>query len=167
MADVLDLSAYGINTPFLSLNGLFTKARVVSVYDGDTLTLIIPFKNECFKFNCRMMGVDTCEIQSKLQLNKETAIKARNRVLQLLGVPITDLNATLTKHKIQSLLADKVYICWVKCYETEKFGRTLVDVWTSSDMSLPTIAQTLINEKLAYEYKGDTKLTEEQQVELQ
>lgn len=161
----IDFAAYDINTPFLSLNGISSKARVVSVYDGDTLTLIIPFRNECFKFNCRMMGIDTCEMKSKLQQNRETAIKARNRVLQLLGVPVADLNAKLTKQKIQSLLAENIYTCWVKCYETEKFGRTLVDVWTSNMQT--TIAQILIDEKLAYEYKGDTKLTEEQQAELQ
>jgi endonuclease YncB( thermonuclease family) len=162
----IDFAAYSINTPFLSLKGIITKARVVSVYDGDTLTLIIPFKNEFFKFNCRMMGIDTCEMKSKLQQNRETAIKARNRVLQLLGVPVADLNVKLTTQKIQSLLAENIYTCWVKCYETEKFGRTLVDVCTSNDMQR-TVAQTLVNEKLAYEYKGDTKLTEEQQVELQ
>ena len=161
----IDLSKYGMQTPFLSLNGITTKARVVSVYDGDTLTLIIPFKSDCYKFNCRMMGIDTCEIKSKLQKNKETAVRARNRVLQLLGVPITDLDATFSRQKIQSLLAEKVYTCWVKCYENEKFGRTLVDVRVKDDPSCPTIAQILIDEKLAYEYKGDTKLTEEQQID--
>jgi hypothetical protein len=35
----------------------------------------------------------------------------------------------------------------------------------SDDMSSPTIAHILINEKLAYEYKGETKLSEEQQTE--
>lgn len=162
----IDFTNYGNNTPYLTLNGLVTKARVVSVYDGDTLTLIIPFKNDFYKFNCRMMGIDTCEIKSKLQKNKETAIKARNRVLQLIGVPITDLDMPLTRPKIQSMLSEKVYTCWVKCYENEKFGRTLVDVRINDDMSSPTIAQTLINEKLAYEYKGETKLTEDQQSEL-
>jgi endonuclease YncB( thermonuclease family) len=161
----IDFTNYGTNTPYLSLNGLVTKARVVSVYDGDTLTLIIPFKNDFYKFNCRMMGIDTCEIKSKLQKNKETAVRARNRVLQLIGVPIVDLDMALTRPKIQSMLSEKVYTCWVKCYENEKFGRTLVDVRMSDDMSFPTIAHILINEKLAYEYKGETKLTEEQQTE--
>lgn len=166
MAVDIDFTNYGINTPYLSLNGFTTKARVVSVYDGDTLTLVIPFKNSFYKFNCRMMGIDTCEIKSKLQKNKDTAVRARNRVLQLVGVPITDIDMVLTRPKIQSLLAEKVYTCWVKCYETEKFGRTLVDVRLSEDASSPTIAEILINEKLAYEYKGDTKLTEEQQIDL-
>ena len=162
----IDFSNYGIKTPYLSLDGLVTQARVVSVYDGDTLTLVIPFHNSFYKFNCRMMGIDTCEIKSKLQENKTTAIRARNRVLQLIGVPIIDIDMTLTRTKIQSLLAEKIYTCWIKCYHTEKFGRTLVDVRMIEDISSPTIAQILINEKLAYEYSGDTKLTEEQQNEL-
>lgn len=162
----IDFSHHGINTPYLSLNGLVTEARVVSVYDGDTLTLVIPFKNDYYKFNCRMMGIDTCEIKSKLQKNKDTAIRARNRVLQLLGVPINDIDIALTRPKIQNMLAERVYTCWIKCYDTEKFGRTLVDVRVAPDMTSQTIAQILINEKLAYEYKGETKLSEDQQVEL-
>jgi hypothetical protein len=162
----LDFSKHGINTPCLSLNGIVTKARVVSVYDGDTLTLVLPFKGDFYKVNCRMLGIDTCEMKSKLQQNKNTAVRARNRVLQLLGVPITDMDCILPKTKMQSLLAENVYTCWVHCYETEKFGRTLVDVRTSEDITSPTIGKILINEKLAYEYKGDTKLTEEQQIDI-
>lgn len=166
MATDIDFSNYGFDTPYMTLNGLVTKARVVSVYDGDTLTLVIPFNGSVYKFNCRMMGIDTCEIKSKLQKNKDNAVRARNRVLQLIGVPIHDLDMTLTRAKIQSLLAEKVYTCWVKCYENEKFGRTLVDVRANEDPLSPTLAQILIDEKLAYEYKGETKLTEEQQTHL-
>jgi endonuclease YncB( thermonuclease family) len=162
----VDFSKHGLNTPFLSLDGIVTKARVVSVYDGDTLTLVVPFKGDFYKVNCRMLGIDTCEMKAKTQINKNIAVRARNRVLQLLGVPITDLDVILPKNKIQSLLSDNVYTCWVHCHETEKFGRTLVDVRTSADALSPSIAQILLNEKLAYEYKGDTKLTEEQQLQI-
>ena len=162
----IDFSKHGLNTPYLSLNGITTKARVVSVYDGDTLTLVVPFKDDFYKVNCRMLGIDTCEIKSKIQQNKNTAVRARNRVLQMLGVPISDLDIVLPKQKLQLILSEKVYTCWVRCYETEKFGRTLVDVWAGADMSMPTIAQILLNEKLAYEYKGDTKLTEEVQMQI-
>lgn len=157
---------YGFaNTPALTLDGMFTPARIVDCYDGDTATVVIPFKGDYYKFTCRMMGIDTCEMKSKLKENKENAIRARNRLLQLVGLPITDLSAPLKRLGVRKMLDEKVVIVWLKCYDFDKYGRLLADFYTCSDMSTKTIAKTLIEEKLAYEYFGDTKLTEEQQAD--
>lgn len=159
-----DFSKYGLSTPSLSLEGMFTPARLVDQYDGDTNTLIIPFKGEYFKFTCRMLGIDTCEMKSKIKENKENAIRARNRVLQLVGLPV-DITAAYTRKKIQTMLDEQIVIVWVHCHGVDKYGRILGDIYTSSDSSEKSIAKMLIEEKLAYEYYGDTKLTEEQQAD--
>ena len=46
-----DLSNYNINnTDEFSLNNLFIDVRVVSIYDGDTCTCILPLFNNFYKF---------------------------------------------------------------------------------------------------------------------
>lgn len=159
-----DFSRYGLSTPSLSLEGLFTPARLVDQYDGDTNTLIIPFKGEYFKFTCRMLGIDTCEMKSKNKENKETAIRARNRVLQLVGLPV-DLATPYTRKKVQAMLEERVVVVWVHCHGADKYGRLLGDIYTSADSSEKSIAKMLIDEKLAYEYYGETKMTEDQQAD--
>ena len=160
-----DLKKYGLNTPALSLDGICTWARVVDVYDGDTITLVIPFKNDFYKFQCRMRGIDTCEIKSKVKENKDRAIRARNRLLQLAGCTITNLDTTLTRKDIQNMLNQRPSIVWIKCFEFEKFGRLLCDVFQTDLAHTDSFASVLIREKLAYEYMGETKLTEDEQLQ--
>lgn len=160
-----EFSKYGLSTPALTLSGMFTPARVVDVYDGDTMTVIIPFKGDYFKYTVRMMGIDTCEMKSKVKENKETAIRARNRVLQLLGLPMDDLTVPITRKKIQGMLNDKVTVAWLNCYDFDKYGRLLADVHIQGDKNSKCVSKLLIEEKLAYEYFGETKLSEEQQVD--
>lgn len=152
------------NTPALSLQGLATWARVVDVYDGDTLTLILPFKNEFFKFTCRMKGIDTCEMKSKNKENKQNAVRARNRLVQLCGKQI-DTETAYTRKQIQALLHEEVVLVWVQCHEFDKYGRLLADLFASETAS-DNFAKILISEKLGYQYEGDTKMTEEEQQTL-
>lgn len=161
-----DFARYGLSTPPLTLDGMFVPARLVDCYDGDTATVVLPFRGDYFKFTCRMMGIDTCEMKSKIKENKETAIKARNRFLQLAGLPMSDLSAPLKRKAIQTMLDQQVVIVWLKCHDFDKYGRLLADFHTAPDATSKPISKTLIEEKLAYEYYGDTKLTEDQQADL-
>eukprot|EP00955_Chlamydomonas_euryale_P006832 72832-Chlamydomonas_euryale.AAC.7 len=41
------------DAPPFSLDGLYTKGKVVKVWNGNTATIILPFKGELMKFSCR------------------------------------------------------------------------------------------------------------------
>lgn len=154
---------HGGNTPFFTLNGIKDYARVTEVYDGDTITIVMNISGSFLKFKCRMMGIDTCEIRSKNPKNKELAIKARNRLIQL----ITDkqVDEASKKKDVSSFLDEDVYVVWVHCLEFDKYGRALIQCF-KSPVSTKSFSEILVEEKLAYKYEGDTKLTEEQQVQL-
>ena len=47
------------------------KARVVSVYDGDTITIIMRFRWKSFQFKCRLMGIDTPELRTRNEKEKQ------------------------------------------------------------------------------------------------
>ena len=36
--------------------------KVVDIYDGDTCKIIVVYKNELMRFNCRLVGLDTSPI---------------------------------------------------------------------------------------------------------
>jgi endonuclease YncB( thermonuclease family) len=154
---------HGGNTPFFTLNGIKDYARVTEVYDGDTITIVMNISGSFLKFKCRMMGIDTCEIRSKNSKNKELAVKARNRLIEL----ITDkqLDEASKKKEVSSFLEEDVYVIWVHCLEFDKYGRALIHCF-KTPQSVKSFSETLVEEKLAYKYEGDTKLTEEQQVQL-
>lgn len=153
----------GSTTPEFSLNDIKTYARVISCYDGDSIGLVIPIFNTFYKFKVRLMGIDTCEMKSKNKSNKDLAIKARNRLLELITKQAIDPQVINSKKHIDDLLHSDVHLVFVHCLEFEKFGRVLAHIY-DNETSTKSYADILIEEKLAYKYMGDTKLTEEQQV---
>lgn len=154
----------GLETATFTLNGMKGWCRLVDAYDADSITIVMPYGGKMHKFNTRMYGIDTCEMKSKTTENKEKALLARNRVVQLICKLPTIPN--LVKRKdVQKLLAQDVYLVWVECMEFDKYGRVLIQCRLNPD-DTKTISDILIEEKLAYAYFGDTKLTEKEQTEL-
>lgn len=157
----LDFSNVSINTPSFSLYGYNTYARVVDVYDGDTITVVFPFYEKMYKFSLRLYGIDTCELKSGDPLCREKAISARN---ELIGIIRGDQNARQynSQKEIQAALAKDIFTVWVECLEYDKYGRVLARVIKHSQM----VADVLIEKRLGYPYFGKTKLNDEAQKEL-
>jgi endonuclease YncB( thermonuclease family) len=147
-------------TPF-TLAGQTLPGLIVSCYDGDTLTIVLPVFGHCYKFTVRIDGIDTPEIKSKDAENKLRAVRARNRVLQLAGLTI-GLDAPLTKKEVGELLAKVQPIVEVACKGFDKYGRLLAVL--SVGPTCPSFADVLIAERLGYVYGGATKLTEAEQL---
>lgn len=154
---------YDIKTPNWTLEGKEMWVRVVDVYDADTITLILPLEFGYYKFSCRVYGIDTSEIKSKLEDNKITANKAKNRMIELCGIKNIQLDKVYSRKETQAILNSDIYIVYIKCREWDKYGRLLIDVYNDIYNSRVNLAEILIREKLAYAYFGGTKLTEEEQ----
>jgi endonuclease YncB( thermonuclease family) len=152
---------HGNNTPYFSLKGMKTYARVIDVYDGDTITIVIDVNNFFLKFKCRLNGIDTCEIRSKNTLIKQLAVQAKNRLFNLITNHTID--ELYNKKELIEYFDKNVSIIWVHCLDFDKYGRLLIDCSSSPDAP-KSFSQILIDEKLACSYDGDTKLTEEQQL---
>ena len=120
---------------FLNLNNWNGWANVVKIYDGDSLTVILKYKNNFNKFRIRLAEIDTAEIKSKNIKEKEHAEKALEFV--------------------KNYINNK--IIFLKCKKNDKFGRTLAFIYKSDKNNEISLNELLIKEKLAYEYKGKTK----------
>ena len=158
---------YDGNTAEFTLNGLKTIARVVSIYDADTVKMIIPIMGCFFKFNVRLLGIDTCEMKAKGLKNRELAVKARDRLFEMVTGCVPD--PTWKKKDIEAYLNDDVYVVWIECEDYDKWGRVLAHIYPSiteddSGTGRKSFSQCLIEEKLAYAYQGETKLSEENQI---
>lgn len=152
---------HGGNTPEFTLLDVKTYARVVSAYDADTIKVVIPIFGSHYKFSIRLMGIDTCEIKAKNPKNKEVAVKARNRLFELLtGKKIDPI---WKKKDVEKQLDAEVVLVWLHCLEFDKWGRVLANVYLSEGAE-KSLSEYLLEEKLAYPYMGETKLTEEEQL---
>jgi endonuclease YncB( thermonuclease family) len=150
------------NTKFFKFDGINTISRVVDITDGDTIKTIIKFKDEYYKIIVRLNNIDTCETKSKIEENKNMGIKAKQRLFNLItGKEI----ATNDKKAIKKELNENVYLIWLKCYDFDKYGRVMGDIY-SKEEDIKSFSDVLIEEKLAYKYQGKTKLTEEEQLKI-
>lgn len=132
------------NTPWLSFEGQELEAKVIDIYDGDTITIAIPFENRIYKQKCRLCNLDTAEIRTKNCEEKIVGIKGKEFVKDL-------------------VLGKRVYI---KCGKDDKYGRLLVQVFLSApNRSLmlgcrkyeKDLSSMIIEAGLGYEYDGRTK----------
>ena len=142
--------------PFFSLEGLNTWCRVIDIYDGDTITVVIPLMTSMYKFHIRLYGIDTPEIKSLVQQEKEKAIISRNRLIELCTNVATNLKS---RKEVQQFLSENIYLIWINAYKMDKYGRVLANVYKSPEDTV-SFTKTLIDEKLGYEYFGKTKLVE-------
>ncbi len=114
-----------------SLKDFKTQAKVVSVYDGDTITLVFVFANEYYKWNCRLDGIDTPEIKSKNNEEKALAIKARDYLREQILGKIVD----------------------IECGDFDKYGRLLIKlIYENQNMN-----ELMISQGHAKAYFGGTK----------
>ena len=118
------------------------EAKVIKVYDGDTITVAchLPFENgmsPIYRFNVRLSGINCPEMRTKNKEEKEAA-KYVQQILEnmLLGKYVTLENITL-----------------------EKYGRLLADVLfkdVNSSVEL-NINYWLLNKNYAVKYDGKKK----------
>jgi endonuclease YncB( thermonuclease family) len=160
------------STNNFSLNDKYLKCRVVDIYDGDTCTCVLFLFNNYYKFTIRLADIDTCELRSKEIDNKELAYNAR----MFLFKSITDyeLDMHISRKEMRNKLNEKIYLIYILCGGFDKYGRLLGWLFNKNNIKKPNRDDILLNSfnyqliyaKLAYEYKGNTKLTENKQVEL-
>ncbi len=144
---------YGHDTPLFSLEGIKTYTRIVECYDGDTLSIIIPVNNKMYKFHCRLNEIDTPEIKGP---SKDLAMKSRDRLLEL--ITKKEIPQLKNAKAVKEFLSQDVYLVWVECLENDKYGRTLINIY-SNEKDTKSFSEILRDENLGYEYHGGTKQT--------
>lgn len=109
--------------------------QVIKVYDGDTITIAskLPFEDSpLYRLFVRLNGIDTPEIKTKDEEEKNCAKEARD-----------ELSKLIMNKEIQ-----------LKNIKSEKYGRILADVYLD-DLH---INKWLVENRYAVNYDGGTKI---------
>ena len=122
-------------TQLFSFEGRKCQGKVVDVYDGDTVKIVFPLSDKeperLYRWNCRLINVDTPEIRTKNLKEKEYAKLVRDKL----------------KEKILQ------NIVTVDCKDFDKYGRLLVEIFYEDT----NINQWLIDNQYAKQYDGGKK----------
>ena len=124
------------DAPFFSLNGLQTRAKIVHVYDGDTVHGIIILNKKPKKFKIRMLGYDSPEMKPSLkQENREEEKQAALRA----------------KNALSGLILNKVVE--IQFFDFDKYGRPLAEIYVNR----VKVNDWMVENEHGYKYDGKTK----------
>ena len=155
------------NTITFTLQNYYAIARVVDIYDADTITCIMYVFNEFYKFQIRLAGIDTCEMKSHNKILKNHAYAARNRMYELItGLTIDN---SYKRKQVRELLHKNNYVIRILCDKFDKYGRLLgwcYNINSQNNETINSYNNILLNEKFAYIYIGKRKLTDEEQITI-
>lgn len=122
-------------TKIFSFEGRKCLGKVVDVYDGDTVKIVFPLTDNeperLYKWNCRLINVDTPEIRTKNQKEKVFAKHVRDNL----------------RDKILHKLVD------IECKNFDKYGRLLVEIFYEGI----NINEWLVENNYAKKYYGGKK----------
>ena len=88
-------------------DGMVVDAKVYSIYDGDTIRCIFPFKGEFLKYSVRLDGIDTPEMRGGSTNEHDFALKIRDW--------------------LRKMILDKIVI--LELLGFDKYGRILANVF--------------------------------------
>jgi endonuclease YncB( thermonuclease family) len=159
--ETYDLSNVNSSIKKFTLDGMNMWGKVVHVYDGDTVHIVFIINNTYSKFTCRMAHIDSPEMAPKnitdekdRNKEKESAIRSRNYLVE----QVTDMKITseITKKGVDMVCETSKKLIWVKCFEFDKYGRLLVELY-QDDTSTKSINSEMIDNRFAVPYEGKTK----------
>jgi micrococcal nuclease len=116
---------------FFTLKGHKCRAKVVHVYDGDTVHLVFEFLGQMFKWHTRIAHVDTPELKTKNQEEKKMGYEARDKLRELIDGKLVD----------------------IVCLDFDKYGRVLAEITYNNER----VDEWLIKNGYAKSYEGKTK----------
>ena len=149
-----------------SLNNSIKVCKFVDVYDADTCHCVFYIDNKIHKFVCRLIGIDSPEIKPRKNIENRdkhvnAAVRARNRLIQLLTNVDINIDTPYKKKQIKTMLKGNTKLMCVKCGEFDKYGRLLVEIVEKNDdfdrCDCVTINSVLITEGHAKVYDGGKK----------
>lgn len=131
MESIQTLESQSEKTPSFTLAGYKTKAKVVKVYDGDTVHVVFSYFNTYYKWIGRIAHVDTPELKTKNEEEKKKGYEVRDKLRELILGKIVQLH----------------------CHEFDKYGRLLIDI----EIDGTKVDEWLLSNGYAKKYEGGTK----------
>ena len=120
--------------------------KVISIYDADTITVILDFLNHPFIVKLRLYGIDTPEMKP-LDTEDENLI-LKEKALAILG-----------KVWLQNEINNNNNLVYLETKGPDKYGRTLANIYLDKEYTI-CLNKMLIDYYLADEYYGKTKQKE-------
>lgn len=141
------------DVPYFNFDKVNMKAKVLRIYDGDTIICAFEYNNKYYKHKFRLRGIDTPEIKD----GSMDAFEARNTLIKLITSCNIDINDKSSYQKINNLLKTNNKYISINCFEYDKYGRILADIYVednnSNEQTLTNVNEYMLRNGLAKKYE--------------
>ncbi len=121
------------NTPEFTFKNQIFEAKVLDVYDGDTITVALKIGSTYYKHKVRLYGLDTAEIKTRNQEEKKVGLEA--------------------KEFLSNMVLNKLIEIRTPEREEDKYGRILGSVYYTGK----NVSDIMIENGYGYFYDGKKK----------
>lgn len=128
------------NKKDFSFDGQEFSAKVVDVYDGDTIRIVFNWRGEYVQWMARMVGYDSPEMRQPVAEPNRDRLKAA---------------AVAARDALRAQILDKVVI--VRCGKFEKYGRILVTVFAPCGLGVTNVNEWMLSRGYGRPYDGGKK----------
>tara|TARA_B110000208_G_C11345032_1_gene275270 strand:- start:37 stop:465 length:429 start_codon:yes stop_codon:yes gene_type:complete len=126
------------NIPLYDFKNENRLCKVLSVYDGDTITIAIKLETKIYKWKVRMYGYDSPEMKPLKILKNRDDIKRR---------------ALIAKKALEDKILEKIVT--IELLGFDKYGRILGNIYYNNE----NINEYMLKNDYGYSYIGGTKRT--------
>lgn len=121
------LNDANVKTPKFSLDGKRFHAKCVKAYDADSINIVFWHNERLVRWATRLYGINAPEVTGE---EKPEGIVARDW--------------------IRDMVLDKEV--WVECYNFEKYGRLLCDIYLNDKFEGPTLSDMVLENGMGVPY---------------
>jgi endonuclease YncB( thermonuclease family) len=129
------------NTQEFTFEGQSKLAKVVQIYDGDTIWVVTNIGGRFNKIKVRLNGIDAPELKPSLK------VQNRDKIIKL---------ANESKKFLSDLIENKIVT--LKCHKFDKYGRLLADIIIKQNNIDINVSEYMIKNNKAYPYDGNKKI---------
>lgn len=147
---------YSFDAPDFGLDHWSGWARVVNVIDGDTVVVLLKCGLGVIKAHIRLNGIDAPELHSKDPVEKEKGLIAKCEAIKYITNISIDHHTPLSRSAIIDMFHKNMYLVWLSCNGSEKFGRTLGNIYREDGNV--SLSDHLLAMGLARPYFGGHKM---------
>ena len=144
------------DVPEFNFAGQSFYARVIGLHDADSLKVVLNVSGKLYKIMTRLEGIDAPEMRTKDPKEKALSIRARDYVAAWAMPDKFHVGGNYTEKELVAALWETPVIVYIKCGETEKFGRLLCEMF-KNDVDPHSLNMLLKQNGFADSYDGGKK----------
>lgn len=134
---------------YFNFEGLECPVKIVDIYDGDTISVIFHYRNQYYKYRCRLRRINSDELHLIVKRENDTKLANQARIKLAEKILGCDVDLECKRSQLREMLSNHTSLNYCKFYDFDKYGRLLIELYETEECHSQNLNDFLINHGLA------------------